>query len=120
MPASGTIVVLITCPTPAVAEKIGRTLVEERLAACANLVSGLTSIYRWEEKICRDAETLLLIKTRRSRLTALERRVLTLHPYSVPEILALPVQAGSRPYLSWVVDSVSGRPNARKAARRKA
>jgi len=113
-----TLVVLITCPSSAVAQRIGRTLVEERLAACVNLVPGLLSIYRWEGKVCRDAETLLLIKTRRHCLAALARRVAAIHPYSVPEILALPVQAGSRPYLKWVGESVSGLPTARPQRKR--
>ncbi len=103
----GTIVVLVTCPSQEVGEKVGRSLVEEQVAACVNVVPGVTSIYRWEGKICRDPEVLLVIKTRRPRLAALIRRVKALHPYSVPEIIALPLVGGSRPYLSWVRDSTS-------------
>ena len=103
----GTIVVLVTCPSHEVGEQVGRSLVEEQLAACVNVVPGVTSIYRWEGKICRDPEVLLVIKTRRPRLAALIRRVKALHPYSVPEIIALPLVGGSRPYLSWVRDSTS-------------
>ena len=103
----GTIVVLVTCPSQEVGEQVGRSLVEEQLAACVNVVPGVTSIYRWEGKICRDPEVLLVIKTRRPRLAALIRRVKALHPYSVPEIIALPLVGGSRPYLSWVRDSTS-------------
>ena len=98
-------VVLVTCPRQTVGEKLARTLVRERLAACVNLIPGLTSIYRWEGKVHRDAEVLLVIKTRRLRLTALIRRVTALHPYSVPEVIALPLVGGSAPYLSWVQDS---------------
>jgi len=98
----GTLVVLITCPNQEVGETIGHALVEERLAACVNVIPGLRSIYRWEGKICRDPEVLLLIKTRRARLAALTRRVKTLHPYSVPEVIALPLAGGSSPYLAWV------------------
>ena len=104
---SGVISVLVTCPNTKVGEKIGRTLVDERLAACVNILPGLTSIYRWQGKVCRDAEILLLIKTHRTRLPALNRRVKSLHPYSVPEIIALPILGGSAPYLSWVRDSTT-------------
>lgn len=99
------IVVLVTCPGQAVGVRIGRAVVEGRLAACVNVLPGLTSIYRWEGKVCRDAETLLIIKTRRTKFSALSRRVRALHPYSVPEIIALPVVAGSAPYLSWIRSS---------------
>ncbi len=98
-------VVLVTSPTRKVGEKIARTLVHERLAACVNVIPGLTSIYRWEGKICRDAEVLLLIKTRQVRLPALTRRVKALHPYTVPEVIALPLAGGSATYLSWVRES---------------
>jgi periplasmic divalent cation tolerance protein len=100
------VVVLVTCPDRPVAERIARALVEERLAACVNLLPGLTSIYRWEGALCQESETLLLIKTRRERLSALARRVKALHPYTVPEVIALPVLAGSTSYLKWIRDSV--------------
>ena len=115
-----TVVILVTCPNREIAERIGHTLVEERLAACVSLVPGLLSIYRWEGKVCRDAEILLLIKTRRHRFAALARRVAALHPYSVPEILALPVRAGSRRYLEWVGESVSNLSTARPRRKPKA
>ncbi len=102
-----TLVVLVTCPTRQVGEKLGRALVEERLAACVNVVPGLTSIYRWQGKVCNDPEILLVIKTRRTCLRALICRVERLHPYSVPEIIALPLAGGSAPYLSWVRESTS-------------
>ena len=104
---SGVIAVLVTCPNTKVGEEIGRTLIDERLAACVNIVPRLISIYHWQGKICRDAEILLVIKTGRTRLPALIRRVKALHPYSVPEIIALPILGGSAPYLSWVRDSTS-------------
>lgn len=104
---SGFIVVLVTCPTPEVGEKIGRALVEERLVACVNLVPGLISLYRWHGKTCREPECLLVIKTRRTRFPALARRIQALHPYSVPEIIALPIATGSVPYLSWVRESTA-------------
>lgn len=98
-------VVLVTCPSRDVGEQIGHALVRERLAACVNVVPGITSIYRWEERIRRNAEILLVIKTRRTRFPALMRRVKALHPYSVPEIIALPLTGGSQSYLSWIRDS---------------
>lgn len=103
--ASRVVVVLVTSPDHRTAERICRTLVEERLAACANIVPGVTSVYRWEGKVCRDPEVLVLLKTRRSRFPALARRVRELHPYSVPEILALPVALSSSAYLAWVTTS---------------
>ena len=96
------LVVLVTAPTPERAAEIARALVEERLAACGNVVPGLRSIYRWEGKVQEDAEALLVLKTTRARFDALRDRVLALHPYEVPEVIALPVEAGSAPYLAWL------------------
>jgi periplasmic divalent cation tolerance protein len=96
------LVVLVTAPTPERAAEIARAVVEERLAACGNVVPGLRSIYRWEGKVQEDAEALLVLKTTRARLDALRDRVLALHPYEVPEVIALPVEAGSAPYLAWI------------------
>ncbi len=96
------LVVLITTPTPEVAAQIARALVEERLAACGNVVPGLRSIYRWEGMIHDDAEALLVLKTTRDRFEALRERALALHPYDVPEVIALPIEAGSAPYLEWI------------------
>jgi periplasmic divalent cation tolerance protein len=103
----GAVVVLVTCPSQQVGETLGNVLVRERLAACVNVVPGLISIYRWEGKLCRDAEVLLLIKTRRMRLPAVIRRVKALHPYSVPEVIALPLVGGSASYLSWVLTATA-------------
>ncbi len=96
------IVVLVTAPGPDEAARIARAVVEERLAACGNVVPGVRSIYRWQGKIADDSEALLLLKTTRARLEALRARVLALHPYDVPEVLALPVEAGSAAYLAWI------------------
>lgn len=95
-------VVLVTCPDRTAAEQIAGVLVEERLAACVNLLGGLTSIYRWEGEVRRDAEVLLVIKTRLERFPAVENRVKSLHPYEVPEVIACAVAAGSLPYLEWI------------------
>jgi len=96
------LVVLVTAPSPEKAAEIARALVEERLAACGNVVPGLRSIYRWEGKVQDDAEALLVLKTTRGRFEALRDRVLALHPYEVPEVIALPVERGSDPYLAWI------------------
>ncbi len=96
------VVVLVTTPTPERAAEIARALVEERLAACGNVVPGLRSIYRWEGKVEDEPEALLVLKTTRARFDALRARVLELHSYQVPEVLALPVEAGSAAYLEWI------------------
>lgn len=101
------IVVLVTAPSEEVAASLARTLVEERLAACGNVVAGLRSIYRWEGAIRDEPEVLLLLKSRRSAFERLRARVVELHPYETPEVLALPVLAGHGPYLDWVLASVA-------------
>jgi periplasmic divalent cation tolerance protein len=103
-PASTICVVLVTAPSADVAATIGRTLVEERLAACANIVPAVRSIYRWQGAICDDAEVLCIIKTRRELWGALRDRIAQLHPYEVPEIVAIDPSAVSEPYERWVVD----------------
>lgn len=97
-------VVLVTHPDADGARALARTLVDERLAACVNVVPGLTSIYRWQGKVHEDAEVQLLIKTREGRIGDLKHRVSALHPYEVPEILVLPTDGGNRRYLDWVAD----------------
>ncbi len=96
------LVVLVTVPTPERATEIARALVGERLAACGNVVPGVRSVYRWEGKVQEDDEVLLVLKTTRARFEALRDRVLALHPYDVPEVIALPVEAGSAAYLAWI------------------
>ena len=95
-------VVLCTCPDEASAAGIARAIVESRLAACANLVPGLTSIYRWQDRVETSGESLLIIKTTEAAYPSLEKRIRELHPYEVPEILALDVAAGLPAYLEWV------------------
>ncbi len=102
-----TLVVLVTTPTAERAAEIARALVTERLAACGNVIPALRSIYRWEGKIQDEAEALLVLKTTRARFEALRERVLALHPYQVPEVIALPVEAGSAPYLAWIAAETS-------------
>jgi periplasmic divalent cation tolerance protein len=95
-------VVLVTAPDAESAARIARTLIEEGLAACVNLVPGMRSIYRWQGAVQEDAESLLIAKTRAGLVPALAARVRALHPYELPEVIALPVVAGSEPYLDWV------------------
>ena len=95
-------VVFVTAPDAEAGERIARTLVDERLAACVNIVPGVRSIYRWEGRIEEEAEVLLIAKTRADRCDALAGRVRQVHPYAVPEVLALPVAGGSEPYRAWV------------------
>ena len=95
-------VVLVTTPDADTARRIARTLVDERHAACGNVVPGITSIFRWQGAVQEEAETLLVLKTSGDRLAALTERVMQLHPYDVPEVLALPVAEGNQPYLDWL------------------
>jgi periplasmic divalent cation tolerance protein len=102
-------VVLVTAPDLEVAARIARALVEEGLAACANLVPGVRSIYRWQGAVQDDAEVLLVLKTRASLGPALAARVRALHPYELPEVVALAVAGGSEPYLDWVRSAAEAR-----------
>lgn len=95
-------IVLTTAANPEEAERIARTLVEERVAACATLVPSVRSIYRWEGKIENARETLLLIKTGAEQLAALEVRLHALHSYETPEFLVLEPTAGNGAYLAWM------------------
>ena len=104
----GPLVVLVTAPSEAMARELGQRLVDDRLAACVSVVPGVTSVFMWEGKREEASEALLVIKTRAERYAALQQRVLELHPYSVPEVLALAVEAGAPAYLRWVQDSVAG------------
>ncbi|MGH8453832.1 MAG: divalent-cation tolerance protein CutA [Nevskiales bacterium] len=94
-----------TCPDTDVAQCIARALVEQRLAACVNIVPGLRSVYRWKGEVQDDAECLLLIKTRESHIVAVTESIRRLHPYELPEVIAVPVIAGLAPYLDWIRDS---------------
>jgi periplasmic divalent cation tolerance protein len=106
MSAPVALVVLCTCPDEAVADRIVSALLERRLAACINRVRGVESIYRWEGKIERDTEQLLIIKTGHAAYSALEACIQEVHPYDVPEVIALSVERGSHRYLDWIAESV--------------
>ena len=95
---------LTTCPDPDSAERLAEALVAEHLAACINLIPGLRSIYRWQDAIQRDAEVLLLIKTTRARYPALQARLPQLHPYELPELVAVEACSGLPAYLDWVAE----------------
>lgn len=99
------LVVLSTLPDLESAEHMATILVEERLAACVNLVPGLTSIYRWQGTLRREPEYLLLIKTTAARFTQVRERIRALHPYEVPEIIALPIRDGDPAYLNWLTEN---------------
>jgi len=102
------LVVLVTASSQEEADRIAQTLVVEMLAACINIIPGITSVYRWEEEVQRDQEWLLVVKTQRDVLDGLTRRVKALHSYDVPEVIALPVVGGSYDYLRWLDRQVHG------------
>ena len=95
-------VALVTAPPGRAAERLARGLVEAGLAACVNVVPRVSSHYRWAGKLRRDAESLLLLKTRASKLAAARRWIEAHHPYDVPEFVALPIESGSPAYLAWL------------------
>jgi periplasmic divalent cation tolerance protein len=99
------VVVLVTVPDDAVADRLAHTLVSEKLAACVNVLPKVRSVYAWEGEICNEGELLCLLKTRRELFPAVRERVLDLHPYQIPEIIALPLVEGSEIYLSWLRDN---------------
>jgi periplasmic divalent cation tolerance protein len=103
-PASDEVlVVLCSVPDAETGARIGRALVEERLAACVNVLPAMRSIYTWQGAVSDEAEALCMVKTRRALYPALRARIEALHSYQVPEILALPVTDGNAAYLSWVL-----------------
>jgi periplasmic divalent cation tolerance protein len=99
------IVVLITCGSEEEALKIANALVEDRLAACVNLVAPIRSIYRWEGTIWDEKEWLLIVKTQKHRFETVEKKVKSLHSYSVPEIIGVPITEGSWAYLNWIKEN---------------
>jgi len=105
---SQAMVVLTTAAGAEEAELIARTLVEERLAACANVVEGVTSIFRWKGVLAREREALVLLKTTAGEVEGLRRRLVELHSYEVPEVIAFRIETGHGPYLDWLGAEVGG------------
>ncbi len=95
------VVVFVTCPEGE-AERIASVLVEDRLVACVNIVPTVLSIYRWQEKVCKENESLLVMKSHTRLWNELEPRIRELHTYDVPEIISIPITHGHMPYLDWV------------------
>lgn len=98
---------LCTCPDPASAARIADALVGERLAACVNVLPGVQSVYRWQGQVERASEVLLLIKTTQARLEALSARLVELHPYELPEVIAVDIAGGLPGYLAWIEDATA-------------
>jgi periplasmic divalent cation tolerance protein len=107
MKAEDFVVVLVTAASAEEAARIGRSLVEEQLAGCANVIGPIRSVYRWEGAVQDDQEHLLLVKARAADVARLDERVRALHSYDVPEVLALPVSAGSAGYLAWLAGATA-------------
>lgn len=103
---SQALVVLCTCPDEATARRIAGALVERRRAACVNLVGPVRSVFVWDGEVCDESEMLLIAKTTTEGYAALEELVTALHPYDVPEVIAMPVDYGSRAYVDWIGASV--------------
>jgi len=101
------VLVYVTAPSREEATRIGRTVVSETLAACANILDGMTSIFRWNGEMQQESEAVLLLKTRAELAQRVVQRVQQLHPYDVPAILVLPVEGGSPLFLSWIGDETS-------------
>lgn len=96
--------VLTTCPNRRAADRIARALVAERLAACVNIVPIARSVYRWRGRIESAPEFLLIVKSLKRAYGRLEKRLRALHPYELPEVIAVPIADGSHPYLAWIAD----------------
>jgi len=105
---TGISVVLVSVPDLEVGRRLARALLDERLVACANLVPGVTSLYHWEGEVQEDDEVLLVMKTRSGLVPRLSERIPELHPYELPEVLALRVTDGLPAYCRWVLDETGG------------
>jgi len=103
---NGYCVVLCTCPNEVSAETIANTLVREKLAACVNIVPGLTSIYQWQGNLEKSQELLLVIKSKSDVFSNVENAILAHHPYELPEIISIPIVNGFSNYLAWIDDNI--------------
>jgi len=98
------LIVLCTCPDQDTGKSIAESVVNEGLAACINILPGLTSIYRWQGELQTGTEVLLMIKTLQTQYPKVEKALKALHPYELPEIIAVPITAGFTPYLNWITE----------------
>ncbi len=96
--------ILCTCPDRGCAENLANTVIEQRLAACVNILPGVSSVYRWQGKLESSDEILLLIKTHNHAYPDLEQLIRQLHPYELPEIIAVPIENGLPAYLNWILE----------------
>lgn len=101
------ILVYVPCPTSAAAHLVARTVIEEKLAACANIMAPIQSLYMWEGELQHTEETVCLLKTREKLFPALQQRIEELHPYEVPCIISIPVSQGNGPFMQWIVDETT-------------
>jgi periplasmic divalent cation tolerance protein len=118
--ATGASVMLVTAGSEEQAALIAHALVSERLAACANIVSPIRSVYRWNDEVQTDTEHLMIIKTRANLVAAVAARVKELHSYEVPEVIALPIVTGAKSYLDWVFSSTTVKASSANKRRRTA
>ena len=102
------VVIFITAGSVEEAEKIGNSLVGEKLAACCSIINSVNSIFRWEGKICKENEVLLIVKSSLDLFDDIVKKVKSLHSYDVPEIIALPIISGSEDYLKWIDEEITG------------
>ena len=100
-------VVLCTCPDESVAQSLAGTLVARRLAACVNIVPAVQSVYRWQDEVMEDTEALMVIKSNKENFAALQQAIADLHPYEVPEVLAMDAPRGSRAYQRWLLSCLA-------------
>lgn len=96
------IFIYVTAPSEDWAVATGKKMVEEKLAACGNILPGMTSVYRWKDKVEQSQEAILILKTRESLFSDVENRIKELHPYDLPCIVALPIERGHQPFLNWL------------------
>jgi periplasmic divalent cation tolerance protein len=105
------IVILITCPSVEEAEKIARALISDKLIACGNMISGVNSLFFWQGKVSNETETLIIAKSIKRLFPLIVDKVKSLHAYTIPEIIALPLIEGSTEYLRWIEETVQKSPN---------
>lgn len=100
------IIIFITCPNKKEAQHIGRALIQKKLAACVNIIGKVESLFWWQAKVDKAAEVLLVVKSKKAKLGKVIKLVKSLHSYDVPEIIAMPIIGGYKPYLDWIDDSL--------------